>query len=66
MELKHIRCGDYLLPDLGLIKEEQKPVGKCTRKQHIIYSKIMLPANAPPQCMDRVTFWNSVYEAFDY
>ena len=28
MELKYIRCGDYLLPDLGLTEEEQKPVGR--------------------------------------
>lgn len=28
MELKYHRCGDYLLPDLGLTEEEQKPVGK--------------------------------------
>ena len=28
MELKYYRCGDYLLPDLGLTEEEQKPVGK--------------------------------------
>ena len=31
-----------------------------TRKQHIIYSEIMLPANAPEQYMDRATLWNSV------
>ena len=28
MELKYIRCGDYLLPDLGLTEEEQQPIGK--------------------------------------
>ena len=28
MELKYYRCGDYLLPDLGLTEEEQKPVSK--------------------------------------
>ena len=28
MELKYIRCGDYLLPDLGLAEEEQKHVDK--------------------------------------
>jgi len=28
MELKYIRCGDYLLRDLGLTEEEQKPAGK--------------------------------------
>jgi|LSQX01.2.fsa_nt_gb hypothetical protein len=31
-----------------------------TRKQHIIHSEIMLPANASPQYMDRATLWNSV------
>ena len=28
MELKYYRCGDYLLPDLGLTEEEQNPVGR--------------------------------------
>ena len=28
MELKYYRCRDYLLPDLGLTEEEQKPIGK--------------------------------------
>ena len=28
MELKYYRCGDYLLPDLGLTEEEQNPIGK--------------------------------------
>ena len=28
MKLKYIRCGDYLLPDLGLTEEEQQPIGK--------------------------------------
>ena len=28
MELKYYRCGDYLLPDLGLTEEEQKPIDK--------------------------------------
>ena len=31
-----------------------------TRKQHIIHSEIMLPANAPPQYIDRATLWNSI------
>lgn len=28
MKLQYYRCGDYLLPDLGLTEEEQQPVGK--------------------------------------
>ena len=30
-ELKYIQNGDYLLPDLGLTEEEQKPLGKYGR-----------------------------------
>ena len=25
---KYIQCGDYLIPDLGLTEQEQKPLGK--------------------------------------
>ena len=28
MKLTYHRCGDYLLPDLGLTEEEQQPLGK--------------------------------------
>ncbi len=28
MKLNYHRCGDYLLPDLGLTDEEQRPLGK--------------------------------------
>ena len=28
---KYIQCGDYLIPDLGLIEKEQKPLGKYGR-----------------------------------
>jgi len=31
MKLTYHRCGDYLLPDLGLTKEEQQPLGKYGR-----------------------------------
>lgn len=41
------------------VHPDRNPV-HYTRKQHIIHSEIMLPANAPPQYMDRATLWNSV------
>ena len=31
-----------------------------TRKQHIVYSQIMLPSQAPREFYDRATLWNSV------
>ncbi len=31
MKLNYHRCGDYLLPDLGLTEEEQQPLGKYGR-----------------------------------
>ena len=31
MKLTYHRCGDYLLPDLGLTDEEQRPLGKYGR-----------------------------------
>ncbi len=31
MKLIYHRCGDYLLPDLGLTDEEQRPLGKYGR-----------------------------------
>ena len=31
MKLTYHRCGDYLLPDLGLTEEEQQPLGKYGR-----------------------------------
>ena len=31
MKLTYRRCGDYLLPDLGLTDEEQRPLGKYGR-----------------------------------
>lgn len=50
MELKYYRCGDYLLPDLGLTEEEQKPVGKYGMmrmdylKEHrpILFNRLLL------------------------
>ena len=31
-----------------------------TRKRHVIYTEVMLPANAPPEYADRNLLWNSV------
>ncbi len=31
MKLTYHRCGDYLLPDMGLTDEEQRPLGKYGR-----------------------------------
>lgn len=31
-----------------------------TRKQHVVYNEVMLPANAPPHFADRRMLWNSV------
>lgn len=31
-----------------------------TRKQHVIYTEVMLPAHAPPEYADRSVLWNSV------
>ncbi len=31
MKLTYYRCGDYMLPDLGLTDEEQHPLGKYGR-----------------------------------
>lgn len=28
MKLNYFRCGDYLLPDIGLSEEDQQPLGK--------------------------------------
>lgn len=34
-----------------------------TYKKEVVYTEIMLPANAPPEYADRATLWNSVEEA---
>lgn len=31
-----------------------------TRKRHVIYTEVMLPAHAPPEYADRTLLWNSV------
>ncbi len=50
MKLIYHRCGDYLLPDLGLTDEEQRPLGKYGRlrlnylKEHRpgLFSRLLL------------------------
>ena len=50
MEITYSQCGDYLIPDLVLSKEEQQPIGKYGRmrsrylKEHrpVIYSNLLL------------------------
>ncbi len=43
MKLTYHRCGDYLLPDLGLTDEEQRPLGKYGRMR-LNYLKEHRPA----------------------
>ena len=43
MKLNYHRCGDYLLPDLGLTDEEQRPLGKYGRMR-LNYLKEHRPA----------------------
>ena len=31
-----------------------------TRKRHVIYTEVMLPAHAPPEYADRNLLWNSI------
>ena len=50
IELKYRQSGDYLLPDLGLTEEEQKPLGKygMMRQQYLeenrpgLYTRLLL------------------------
>ena len=50
MKLTYHRCGDYLLPDLGLTEEEQQPLGKYGMmrmnylKEHrpILFNRLLL------------------------
>ena len=68
MEITYSQCGDYLIPDLVLSKEEQ-PIGKYGRmrgrylKEHhrVIYSNLLLSgklnqhlAEIDQACMDRI------------
>ena len=50
MEITYSKCGDYYIPDLTLMQEEQRPIGKYGRmrkrylKEHhpVIYSELLL------------------------
>jgi len=50
MEISYSQCGDYLIPNLVLPKEEQQPIGKygCMRKRYlqehrpVLYSNLIL------------------------
>ena len=47
-----------------LFSEYDQKAKDHRRKQHeVVYTEIMLPANAPPEYADRATLWNSVEEA---
>ena len=69
MEITYSQCGDYLIPDLILSQEEQRPIGKYGRmrgrylKEHcpVIYSNLLLSGNLNHHlaeidhvCMDRI------------
>lgn len=45
-----------------LFSEYDQKYKNYTRKQGIVYTEIMLPANAPPEYADRETLWNSAEE----
>ena len=56
MEITYSRCGDYLIPDLVLSKDEIQPIGKYGRmrkrylKDHhpVIYSELLLTEKLYP------------------
>ena len=45
-----------------LFSEYDQKYKNYTRKQGIVYTEIMLPANAPPEYADRETLWNAAEE----
>ena len=53
MELIYHRCGDYLLPDLGLSAEDRQPIGKYGHMRLVylrkhrpdLYSRLLLPGS---------------------
>ncbi|MBS5145003.1 MAG: MobA/MobL family protein [Butyricicoccus pullicaecorum] len=47
----------------NLFSEYDQKMKNYTRKQVIVYTEIMLPANAPPEYADRQILWNSAEEA---
>ena len=50
MEISYSQCGDYLIPNLVLCKEEQQPIGKYDRmrkrylkeRHPVLYSELLL------------------------
>ncbi len=50
MEISYSQCGDYLIPNLVLCKEEQQPIGKYDRmrkrylkeRHSVLYSELLL------------------------
>ena len=69
MKITYSQCGDYLIPDLVLLQEEQQPIGKYSRmrkrylKEHrpVVYSNLLLSgklnqhlAEIDQACMDRI------------
>ena len=45
-----------------LFSEYDQKMKDYTRKRGIVYTEIMLPANAPPEYADRQVLWNSAEE----
>ena len=43
----------------NLFSEYDQKHKNYTRKEGVVYTEIMLPANAPPEYADRETLWNS-------
>jgi hypothetical protein len=44
----------------SLFSEYDQKRKSYTGKQGVLYTEIMLPANAPPEYADRETLWNAV------
>lgn len=45
-----------------LFSEYDQTYKNYTGKKEVVYTEIMLPANAPPEYADREILWNSVEE----
>ena len=69
MEISYSQCGDYLIPNLVLLEEEQQPIGKYGRmRKHdlmdhrpVLYSNLLLSgklnqhlAEIDQACADRI------------
>ena len=42
---------------------DQKSKDHCRKQPEVVYTEILLPANAPPEYADRATLWNAAEEA---